>query len=58
MIQIYADSIIPPLKLIFETSIKLGHFPEPQRKYYSHSKEREQKLNKQLYTKITLTYIC
>ena len=32
MIQICGDYIIPPLKIIFETAIKSGHFPDSWKK--------------------------
>ena len=32
MIQICGDSIIPPLKIIFESAIKSGHFPDSWKK--------------------------
>ena len=32
MVQICGDSIIPPLKMIFESAIKSSHFPDSWKK--------------------------
>ena len=45
MIQICGDSIIPPLKIIFETAIKSGCFPDSWKKgtiLRVHKKESKQ----------------
>ena len=48
MMQMCGDSIIPPVKTLFESTIKAGHFPGflEKSKYYPGSKEESKNLVK------------